>query len=181
MDAAAAGSKAMTGSFDPTHDILHYEAQPLDAIFAPKNVAVIGATENPGSVGRTVLWNLISNPFGGTVFPINPKRASVLGIKAYPNIAAVPEPVDLAVIVTPAHTVPGLIRECVAAGIQAAIIISAGFKEIGPEGAQLEQQILEHARRGKMRIIGPNCLGVMSSMTNLNATFASAMVRRGNV
>ena len=83
------------------------ERQPLDAIFAPRNVAVIGATEKAGSVGRTILWNLISNPFGGTVFPVNPKRPSVLGIKAYPSIAAVPEQVDLAVIVTPA---PGRAR-----------------------------------------------------------------------
>src|SRR5512141_398927 len=82
-------------TFDPAHDVLHYERQALDAIFAPKNIAVIGATENQGTVGRTVLWNLISNPFGGAVFPVNPKRASILGVKAYANIASVPEPVDL--------------------------------------------------------------------------------------
>src|SRR5512146_3436923 len=92
-------------AFDPAHDVLHYERQALDAIFAPRNVAVIGATETPGSVGRTILWNLISSPFGGTVFPVNPKRPGVLGIKAYANIGEVPEPVDLAVIVTPATTV----------------------------------------------------------------------------
>ncbi len=167
--------------FEPAHDIYHYQPRALDAIFAPKNVAVIGATENAGSVGRTILWNLISNPFGGTVFPINPKRAGVLGIKAYPNIAAVPDKVDLAVIVTPAPTVPGIIGECVAAGVKGAIIISAGFKEIGAQGAELERQIMEHARRGKMRIIGPNCLGVMSSRTGLNATFAAAMMHSGSV
>ena len=92
---------------DPAHDVLKYERQPLDAIFRPETVAVIGATEKAGSVGRTILWNLISNPFGGTVFPVNPKRPSVLGIKAYPSLAAVPDRVDLAVIVTPAPTVPG--------------------------------------------------------------------------
>ena len=86
---------------DAAHDLLRQEGQPLDAIFTPRNVALIGATETAGSVGRTVLWNLIGNPFGGTVFPVNPKRASVLGIKAYPTIAAVPEKVDLAVLVTP--------------------------------------------------------------------------------
>src|SRR5919199_5457857 len=86
--------------------------QSLDAIFSPANVAVVGATEAQGSVGRTLLWNLVSNPFGGTVFPVNPKRPSVLGIKAYPTIAAVPERVDLAVIATPAQTVPDVIREC---------------------------------------------------------------------
>jgi len=173
--------KTIVPTFEPAHDIYHYEPRALDAIFSPKNVAVIGATENPGSVGRTILWNLISNPFGGTVFPVNPKRASVLGIKAYPNIAAVPEPVDLAVVVTPAPTVPGVIKECVEAGVKGAIIISAGFKEIGAEGAELERQILENAKRGKMRIIGPNCLGVMNSLTGLNATFAAAMARPGNV
>jgi acetyltransferase len=166
---------------DPALDVLRYERQPLDAIFAPRNVAVIGATEKAGSVGRTILWNLISNPFGGTVFPINPKRSGVLGIKAYPNVMAVPEPIDLAVVVTPAPTVPDIIRECVEAGARGAIIISAGFKEIGPEGAELERRVLEEARRGKMRIIGPNCLGVMSPVTGLNATFASAMARPGNV
>src|SRR5919199_2689357 len=122
---------------DPAYDILRSQRHPLDAIFAPKNVAVIGATEKAGSVGRTLLWNLISNPFGGTVFPVNPKRPSVLGIKAYPSIGAVPEPVDLAVVVTPAHTVPSVIEECVEAGVKGAIIISAGFKEVGEQGIAL--------------------------------------------
>lgn len=170
-----------SSSFDPSHDVLHYEPHPLDAIFAPKNVAVIGATESAGTVGRTVLWNLISNPFGGTVFPVNPKRPGVLGIKAYPSIAEVPAQVDLAVVVTPAPTVPGVIGECVDAGVKGAIVISAGFKEIGEQGAELEQQVLERARRGKMRIIGPNCLGVMNTASGLNATFAAGMARRGNV
>jgi acetyltransferase len=167
--------------FDPVHDILHYESQALDSIFAPKNVALIGATETPGSVGRTVLWNLISNPFGGAVFPVNPKRSSVLGIKAYPNMASVPERVDLAVIVTPAPSVPGLISECVEAGVKGAIVISAGFKETGQAGVELERQIMERARRGNMRIIGPNCLGVMSPLSGLNATFASTMAGKGKV
>ena len=174
-------SKTLMQTTDPAHDVLRYERQPLDAIFAPKNVAVIGATEKAGSVGRTLLWNLISNPFGGTVFPVNPKRPSVLGIKAYPTIAAVPEPVDLAVIVTPAQTVPGVIGECVDAGVKGAIIISAGFKEVGEKGIQLEQEILKKARQGNMRIIGPNCLGVMSPISGLNATFGSAMARPGSV
>ena len=174
-------SKTLMQTTDPAHDVLRYERQPLDAIFAPKNVAVIGATEKAGSVGRTLLWNLISNPFGGTVFPVNPKRPSVLGIKAYPSIAAVPETVDLAVVVTPAPTVPGVIGECVAAGVKGAIIISAGFKEVGEQGIQLEQDVLKQARQGRMRIIGPNCLGVMSPVSGLNATFANAMARPGNV
>jgi acetyltransferase len=166
----------------PPSNILRYERRhPLDVIFAPKKVAVIGATEKAGSVGRTIVWNLISSPFGGTVFPVNPKRPSILGIKAYPKIADVPEKIDLAVIVTAAPAVPDIISECVEAGVKGAIIISAGFKEIGAEGVELERRILEQARRGKMRIIGPNCLGVMSPLTGLNATFATTMARPGNV
>src|SRR3954453_21151356 len=98
---------------DSSHDVLRKSAYSLDAIFHPKNVAVIGATENAGSVGRTLLWNLVSNPFGGTVFPVNPKRPSVLGIKAYPKISEVPAKVDLAVIATPAPGIPAIIDECV--------------------------------------------------------------------
>ena len=144
-------------------------------------MAVIGATETAGSVGRAVLWNLIRSPFGGTVFPVNPKRAGVLGIKAYPRIGDVPDTVDLAVVVTPAATVPAIIGECVAAGVKGAVIISAGFRETGAVGAALEQQVLDQARRGRMRIIGPNCLGVMSPLSGLNATFATPMARPGNV
>src|SRR5215469_3999409 len=123
------------GRGTPTNVFRYNQHHSLDAIFKPKSVAVIGATEKAGSVGRTILWNLISNPFGGTVFPINAKRASTLGIKAYPNLAALPQQVDLAVIVTPAQTVPGLIDECIQAGVKGVIIISAGFKESGTEGA----------------------------------------------
>ncbi|MBD2681756.1 MULTISPECIES: bifunctional acetate--CoA ligase family protein/GNAT family N-acetyltransferase [Nostoc] len=166
---------------DRAYDILRTQHQPLDAIFAPKSIAVIGASERENSVGRTVLWNLISHPFGGTVFPVNPKRHSVLGIKAYPNIAAVPEPVDLVIIATPALTVPSVIGECVDAGVKGAIVLSAGFKEIGTVGAELEQQVLQQVRRGKIRLIGPNCLGVMNPHTGLNATFASSMALPGKV
>ncbi|MEO8354512.1 MAG: bifunctional acetate--CoA ligase family protein/GNAT family N-acetyltransferase [Chloroflexota bacterium] len=171
----------VTPGVDPAHDVLHYGRQALDAIFAPKSVAVIGATETPGSVGRTILWNLISSSFGGTIYPVNPKRPSILGIKAYPSLSAVPELVDLIVVVTPAATIPAIIKEAVDIGVKSAIIISAGFKETGPQGAELERQILEHARRGGMRIIGPNCLGVMSPTTGLNATFATTIARRGSV
>jgi acetyltransferase len=166
---------------ETAHNIYQPKANPLDVFFKPKNVAVIGATETPGSVGRTTLWNLISTPFGGAVFPVNPNRASVLGIKAYRNIKEVPAPVDLAVVVTRAATVPGVIRECGEAGVKGAIVISAGFKELGPEGAELERQLLAEARRFGMRIIGPNCLGLMCPPTGLNATFAAGMARPGNV
>ncbi|MBP0021866.1 MAG: bifunctional acetate--CoA ligase family protein/GNAT family N-acetyltransferase [Cyanobacteria bacterium SBLK] len=166
---------------DPAQNILGYEKQPLDVFFRPQNVALIGASEKSSSVGRTLLWNLIGHPFGGTVFPVNPKRSSVLGIKAYPNIAAVPEAVDLAIVATPAATVPRVIAECAEAGVKGAIVISAGFKEIGPEGIALEQEILAIARGSQMRIIGPNCLGVMNPVSGLNATFAGAIARPGNL
>jgi acetyltransferase len=163
------------------HDILRPAARPLDAFFAPHAVAVVGATENPGSVGRTLLANLLAGSFNGAIYPVNPKRPTVLGVKAYPSVSALPEPVDLAVLVTPAPAVPALIAECVRAGVKAAIVISAGFKEIGPEGAALERQIAEHLRGSAMRVIGPNCLGVMSPRAGLNATFAAAMARPGKV
>ena len=166
---------------DHAHDVFRHERQPLDAFFTARNVAVIGATEAPNSVGRTLLWNLVSNPFGGTVFPVNPKRPSVLGIKAYPAIKDVPAKVDLAVIVTQAQVVPGVIAQCVEAGVRAAVVISAGFKELGPPGIELERQIAAEAKRGRMRIIGPNCLGIMNPLTGLNATFAKGMARPGNV
>jgi acetyltransferase len=178
------GGKILSGSklaIDPAHDLLRAERRPLDNIFNPKSVAVIGASEREGSVGRQVLWNLLSTPFGGTVYPVNPKRSSILGIRAYKDIDAIPERVDLAVITTPAGTVPALIDECVKAEVPAAIVISAGFKEHGEEGKELERQIAQKIAGGKMRIIGPNCLGVMNPLTGMNATFARAMARSGNV
>jgi acetyltransferase len=155
--------------------------QPLDVFFSPKTVAVIGATENVGSVGRTLLWNIMTSPFGGTVYPVNPKRSNVLGVKAYPSISDIPEAVDLAVIVTPPPSIPGLIKECGENGVRGAIVISAGFKEIGPEGAILEQKLLEEAQQANIRVIGPNCLGVMSPLSGFNATFATTIARPGSV
>ncbi|MEZ4512436.1 MAG: bifunctional acetate--CoA ligase family protein/GNAT family N-acetyltransferase [Chloroflexota bacterium] len=154
---------------------------PLDPIFRPQSVAVIGASEQPGSVGRMLMWNLISNAFGGTIYPVNPKRKSVLGVRAYATIAAVPDKVDLAVILTPAATVPDVVDECAAAGVKGVIVISAGFREVGTAGVALEQRVLTAARRGNIRLIGPNCLGVMNPATGLNATIASQTARRGSV
>ena len=142
---------------------------------------MVGATEKEGSVGRTILWNLLSSPFGGTVYPVNPTRPAILGVKAYPSIGAIGEPVDLAVIVTPAKTAPGLVEECGRAGIKGVIIISAGFKEIGPEGVELERQVLEAARRYGIRVVGPNCLGIMNPIGRMNATFAAGICNPGRV
>ncbi len=162
-------------------NILYRREEQLDHIFWPKAVAVIGATENIGSVGRTVMQNLLATSFGGEIFPVNPKRPSVLGVKAFPNIQSLPKKVDLAVIVTPAKAVPGIIKECADAGIPAAVIISAGFKEMGDPGIAMEKEILAHAQRGKMRIVGPNCLGVMNPISGLNATFAAGMAMKGKI
>ena len=165
---------------DPSSDVYRSESHPLDPLFSPHSVAVIGASERAGSVGRSVLWNLLSSPFGGTVFPVNAKRPNVLGIKAYPSVRDLPDKVDLVVLTTPADTVPGLIAESVELGIPAAIVISAGFKEYGEHGKELERQISEIIR-GKMRLIGPNCLGVMNPVRGFNATFAHTVARPGNV
>jgi acetyltransferase len=165
---------------DPSSDIYRSETHPLDPLFMPKSVAIIGASERAGSVGRSVLWNLLSSPFGGTVYPVNAKRPNVLGIKAYPNVTALPEKVDLVVVTTPADTVPDLISESVELGVPAGIVISAGFKEFGEHGKELERQISQIIQ-GKMRLIGPNCLGVMNPIRGLNATFAHTVARPGNV
>lgn len=142
---------------------------------------MIGASDRPGSVGRTVLANLLAGPAERRIVPINPKRATVLDVPAFPSVAAFPDPIDLAVIVTPAPSVPALIEECAAKEIPAAVVISAGFKELGPEGAELERRILATARASHMRIIGPNCLGVMNPSVGLNATFAGAMAHPGKL
>jgi len=152
----------------------------LDSLFRPQSVAVFGASANTGSVGNIILRNLLEKPFGGVVFPINPKRSIVQGITCYPNLAAVPERVELAVIATPAATVPGVVRDCVEHGVAAAIIISVGFAELGAEGRKLEDEIRNIAR-GKMRIVGPNCLGIIHPPSNLNASCATSMALSGRV
>ena len=166
--------------FDPSLNVLQPQNPQLDTFFKPQTVAVIGATEKEGSVGKTLLSNLLNKSFKGEVFPVNPKRETVLGVKAYPSIDKVPKEVDLAVIATPAKTVPALIKECVKAKVKTAIIISAGFKEIGQVGINLEKEIMKNAE-GKLRIVGPNCLGIMNPLNGLNATFAAEMALEGNI
>jgi acetyltransferase len=154
---------------------------PLAPIFHPRTVAVIGATEKPASVGRTVLRNLMEQPSGATIFPINPHRPNVLGIRCYPNIAAIGEPVDLAIVVTPAATVPEVLQECVDAGVGGAIVISAGFAELGAEGKERERKVRQVLASSHLRLIGPNCVGVMNPRTGLNATFAQSNALPGNI
>lgn len=165
---------------DTTHDILRYQRQSLEAIFQPRSIAVIGATERPGSVGRAVISNLLGGKFGGALFPVHLHRKTVLGLPAYPHVTALPSPVDLAILATPAESVPDLVAECVQAGVHAAIILAAGFRERGMAGAALEQRVQAQAG-GRLRILGPNSFGVMQPHLQLNATFARAMARPGHV
>lgn len=166
---------------DPAQNFIDRYPQRLDPLFSPKTVAVIGAKDTPGSVGATIMNNLSQPLFSGQIYPVNPKRETVLGLTSYPTIASVPETVDLAVIITPAKTVPGIIKECATAGVKSAIVISAGFKELGGEGTKLENEIVAIAREGKMPVIGPNCLGVMNPIYGLNATFARGMALPGHL
>jgi acetyltransferase len=153
----------------------------LQSLFSPKSVSVIGATDREAAVGRTVLENLLSSKFREMTYAVNPKRTEVLGIRCYAKIGDIPQKVDLAVVVTPAQTVPEVIGECVEAGARSAVVISAGFKERGAKGAELELRVQEQLRRGTLRLIGPNCLGVMNPGLGLNATFAKDIAHTGNV
>ncbi|MFP5228162.1 MAG: GNAT family N-acetyltransferase [Acidobacteriota bacterium] len=165
---------------DPAHDLVSVRQSPLASIFTPKSVALIGASERAGSVGRTVMENLIGSAFGGPVWPVNPKSPSILGVPAYKSIRELPGVPDLVVVTTPAASVPGIIQEAVDFGVPSSIVISAGFKEVGESGKALERQIAQTIR-GKMRLIGPNCLGVMNPVGGLNATFAKEMVPAGRL
>ena len=155
--------------------------KPLASIFTPKTIAVIGATEKPSSVGRTLLRNLLEQPSGATIFPVNPSRSNVLGVRCYPNVAAIGEKIDLAVIITPAETVPGILQECTNVGAGGAIVISAGFGEVGAEGKAREKRVRQVLAASHLRVIGPNCLGVMNPRTGLNATFAQSGALPGNL
>jgi acetyltransferase len=154
----------------------------LDKIFNPHRVAVIGASDTPTSVGYTVLQNLIGSGFRGVVYPVNPKRESVQGIAAHKEVSSLPNPPDLAVICTPARTLPGIVRQCGEVGVRGIVIISAGFREIGQEGRELEGRILEErANFAGMRILGPNCLGIIVPGISLNASFAAATPKKGHI
>lgn len=153
----------------------------LDKIFNPRRIAVIGASDRESSLGAKLLRNLIGVGYRGVVYPVNPFRPTVQGITAYPSITKIPWQVDLAIIVTPAHTVPQIIEECGKAGVGGIIIISAGFKEAGKEGEAIEAQILKIKNQYGMRIIGPNSFGVMRPNTKLNATFSNKAAIPGKI
>lgn len=154
----------------------------MDRIFNPQRIALVGVTTNPKSVGGKVLSNLVGGGFRGVVYPVNPDSEAVMGIQCYPNVKTLPRTPDLAVICTPANQVPELVRACGEAGILGVIIMSSGFKETGPEGKALEDQVMEEARKFEgMRILGPNCLGVIVPHRNLNISFANGIPKPGEI
>ena len=154
----------------------------LSKIFQPKRVAVIGASREQASLGTKVLANLQEAGFPGTVFSVNPKYKKIGDAPCYAKVTDLPDPVDLAVVCTPARTVPEIVRECGQAGIPGLLVLSAGFRECGKDGEELEQAVFrEAAAFDGLRIVGPNCLGVISPHAALNASFASGMPAKGHV
>jgi acetyltransferase len=153
----------------------------LEPLLAPYSVALVGATERPGALGELVWRNLNAGGLKGPLYAVNPKHARLFGRKAYARLTDLPQKVDLAVLVTPARTVPGIVRDAGAAGIRAAVVLSSGFGEAGPQGRALQEELGAAAREARVRVLGPNCLGVMRPDAGLNATFARGNARRGRL
>jgi acetate---CoA ligase (ADP-forming) len=153
----------------------------LESFFEPRSVAVVGASREEGKVGHDVLRNLIQYEFQGEIYPINPKADEIMGLKCYPSVSSVPGDVDLVVLVIPAKIAIPVLEDCAKKKVKAVIIITAGFKEVGREGADLERQVVEIAHKNGMRIVGPNCLGLISTPSNLNASFADGMPEKGGI
>lgn len=155
----------------------------LEPIFRPTSIAVLGVTNTPGTVPHDIFVNLLDSRFNGVVYPVAPRKKHIAGVRAYDYVLDIPDPVDLAILVFPGSVCELALKQCVEKGIKAAIIISAGFREVGPAGAAREERIQTIARAGKMRIIGPNCLGVINSEpeVRLNASFARAMPATGRI
>jgi acetate---CoA ligase (ADP-forming) len=158
-------------------------ANGLETVFRPRSIAVLGVTNTPGTVPRDIFTNLLESSFNGTVYPVAPRKRHIAGVRAYNYILDIPDEVDLAVLVFPGRVCELALEQCGQKGVKAAIIISAGFREVGPAGAQREEQIKEIARRYGMRLIGPNCLGVINTEPDvrLNASFARAMPAAGRI
>lgn len=156
-------------------------ARQLHTLFNPKSIAVIGASDTPGRIGYSLFRNLTINGYAGTVYPVNPNRELVQGVKTYPNVAALPQKVDLAVIATRAPTVPGMVNECIANGALSAVVISAGFSEAGEDGHRLVEQIRGAVEASGMALLGPNCLGFIRPKSNLNASFTRKMPHKGGM
>ncbi len=153
----------------------------LDKIFEPESIAVVGASEKEGSIGSVHVQNLIQGGYQGKIFPVNPHYTSTHGLKAYPSISRIDHAVDLAIIAIPISSVPSVIRECAQVRVGGAIVVSAGGKETGPQGREIEDRIRREAETGGLRIIGPNCLGIICPGRKLNASFAAHMPQSGKV
>jgi acetyl coenzyme A synthetase (ADP forming)-like protein len=155
----------------------------LDAIFRPRSVAVVGASRDRDTIGAEIFHNLIRCGFQGTVFPVNPKAQAVQGVKCYPSVSAIPDEVDLAVIVVPWRIAQAVVEDCAAKGVKGLVVISAGFREVGGEGIARERALLERVRSAGMRMIGPNCMGVLNTEPafSMNGTFARPAPIRGAV
>jgi acetyltransferase len=151
----------------------------LDVFFHPQSVAVIGASRTPGKPGYGVLRNIVQHGFQGAVYPTNPKADRILGLRCYPNVLRVPGPIDLAVFLIPSRYVAQVLVEGGDKGVKGAVVISAGFREVGTEGGQREREIVKIARRYGMRPVGPNCLGIIDTISRLSASFAVGMRARG--
>ena len=153
----------------------------LEALFNPASIAVIGASQDPKKVGYAVLNNLKKYDFRGGLYPVNPAGGEILGLKAYPKLADIGKEIDLAIIAIPARFVPDALKECAGAGISSAVVLSAGFKEAGREGTLLEEQLKTISRERHIRILGPNCLGLINTANSMNATFAADMLLKGKI
>jgi acetyltransferase len=153
----------------------------LDSLFYPRSIAVIGASRDPGKVGHALLNNLIRFKYAGEVFPVNPSVSEVLGLKAFSRVSEIRGNIDLAVIAVPARSVPETLMECASAGVTSAVIVSAGFREAGPEGVRLEREVKRICEERNIRVLGPNCLGVISTSNRMNATFAAGMLPEGRI
>ena len=153
----------------------------LDMFFSPRSVAVIGASENPQKLGNQVLANLIQSDFKGSIYPINPGSSEIMGLTCYPSVLDVPDDVELVVIVVPNRFVADVLEQSGQKGVKGAIVITAGFREAGGEGVEMEQKLLEIAGRYGIRIIGPNCLGVIDTLAPLNASFAAGTPDKGSI
>ena len=155
----------------------------VEPLFSPASIAIVGATNRPNSVGQAVMRNLIQGEFQGVLYPVHPKLKSIYGVKAYPTLTAIPDSIDLAVIIVKPEVVPDLLEEAKGKGVKGAVIITAGFKEIGGQGAALEDRIKKIAARNNIRLVGPNCLGIINTNKNvrMNASFARLMPRPGNI
>jgi len=155
----------------------------LDAIFAPESVAVIGASTKKGKVGHDIFANILFGGYKGTLYPVNLKAKSILSVKCYTSIANIPDPIDLAMIILPPKLALQSVKDCIARGIKGVVIVSAGFKEVGGEGLIIEQKIHQMCRQANIRIVGPNCLGVInpSAEVSLNASFSNRMPESGNI